>query len=163
MKANESKATKPAEFLLLAAKEAQKGMEKNHGGPFGAVVVRKGKVIAKGHNEVLKTNDPTSHAEILAIRRASKKLKTRNLSDCDLYASCEPCPMCLAAIHWAKIKKVFFGCGRDDAAKMGFCDKKLYDLFRDPSLENIKLTKIKVDECVSLTGSWRKKKDKKIY
>ena len=95
-------------FMRIALKEAEKGMEKGEGGPFGAVIVKDGEIISKAHNEVLKTNDPTAHAEMVAIRRASKKLGRFNLSDCDIYSTCEPCPMCFSAIHWAKIKKLYF-------------------------------------------------------
>ena len=90
--------------------EALKGVRENHGGPFGAVIVKNGEIISKAHNEVIKNNDPTDHAEMMAIREASKKLERFDLSDCELYTSCEPCPMCFAAIHWAKIKKVYYGC-----------------------------------------------------
>jgi guanine deaminase len=100
-----------------AFKEAQKGMEVGDGGPFGAVVVRSGEIIASAHNEVLKTNDPTAHAEITAIRRASEALGTYDLSDCILYTSCYPCPMCMGAIFWARIPTVYYASSMDDAAE----------------------------------------------
>ena len=116
-------------FLHLAVAAAEKGLAAGDGGPFGAVIVRHGKVVARAHNEVLKNNDPTCHAEIQAIRAASKKLKKFDLSDCEIYSNCEPCPMCLAAICWARIPKLYFGATRNDAAAVGFDDKIFYDLF----------------------------------
>src|ERR1044071_8610093 len=93
-----------------------------YGGPFGAVVVRKGKIVGRGWNQVTSTNDPTAHAEIVAIRDACKRLKTFQLRDCELYASCEPCPMCLSAIYWARFKRVYYANTRKDTAKIGFDD-----------------------------------------
>ncbi|MEZ5334004.1 MAG: nucleoside deaminase [Methanolobus sp.] len=90
--------------MQVAIDEAREGMKQNHGGPFGAIIVKNGKIISRAHNEVLKTNDPTAHAEVLAIRRASSILKKFDLSDCEIYTSSQPCPMCLAAIYWARIK-----------------------------------------------------------
>ena len=94
--------------MKAALEEAVYGLNHNHGGPFGAVIVRNEKIIAKAHNKVILMNDPTAHAEILAIRIASGKLRRFDLSDCELYSTCEPCPMCLGAIHWAKMRKLFF-------------------------------------------------------
>src|SRR5882724_13400267 len=96
------------------------------GGPFGAVVVRKGKIVGRGWNQVTSTNDPTAHAEVSAIRDACKKLKTFQLDDCELYTSCEPCPMCLSAIYWARFKKVYYANTRKDAAKIQFDDDLIY-------------------------------------
>ena len=115
-------------YLEEAEKEAMIGMNNQEGGPFGAVIIDKNKtIIAKAHNQVLKTNDPTAHAEILAIRMACKKLTTKNLSDCIIYSTCEPCPMCLSAIIWANIKKVYYGSNRKDASKAGFKDDDIYE------------------------------------
>lgn len=116
--------------MQIAVEEAFEGMRKNDGGPFGAVIVRNGKIIAKGHNKVLGTNDPTAHAEITTIRKACRILKRFDLSDCEIYSSCEPCPMCFAAIHWAKMKKLSYGCTRKDAANIGFDDKFIYDVIQ---------------------------------
>ena len=108
-------------FIEESIKEAVSGVKKAHGGPFGAVIVRKGKVIARAHNEVFKRNDPTCHAEVNAIRKASKKLKSPYLADCVIYSSCEPCPMCLSAILlWARINVVFFAASGKVADKAGF-------------------------------------------
>jgi tRNA(Arg) A34 adenosine deaminase TadA len=101
-------------------------MREGKGGPFGAVIVSGGKIISRGWNEVTTQLDPTAHAEIVAIREACKVLRTFRLETCDIYASCEPCPMCVSAIYWARIRRVFFGAGREDAAHAGFDDGKIY-------------------------------------
>lgn len=149
--------------MKIAVKEGEKGFKNNHGGPFGAVIIRKGKIIAKAHNEVLKNNDPTCHAEIQAIRNASKKLKSFNLSDCELYCICEPCPMCLSAIHWARIKKLYFGCTRKDAAKIGFDDKLIYDIIKGKAKSKTKKEKINRQECLKIFKEFESKKDKELY
>lgn len=117
-------------YLELAAEEGALGVALNEGGPFGTVIVYKGEVIARGHNKVIssKNPDPTAHSEIVAIREAAKYLNTYDLSGCVLFASCEPCPMCFAAIHWARIDCVYYGATREDAAAIGFDDKCIYDM-----------------------------------
>ena len=110
-------------YMRTALNEARRGVLAKDGGPFGAVVVYKGKVIARSHNEVLKRNDPTKHAEMIAIQRASKKLGTWDLSGCVLYTTSMPCPMCSGAVKWAKIKKVFYGTSAKDLAEIGFNEK----------------------------------------
>ena len=112
------------EFMEIAMSEAREGIFNNDGGPFGAVIVKNGEVIASGHNRVLSSNDSTCHGEIDAIRKAESKLKTYNLSGCELYTTGESCPMCLAAILWANIKKVYYGCKLSDNEKIGFRDAK---------------------------------------
>ncbi|CAN8076221.1 unnamed protein product [Agarophyton chilense] len=119
-----------AEFMKMAIGEGLRGVELSEGGPFGAVITQNGLVIARGHNRVLQTNDPTAHAEVVAIRDACSKLGRFSLHDCVLYSSCEPCPMCFAAIHWAKLPKCFFASKADDAAEIGFDDRFLYDAIR---------------------------------
>ena len=119
-------------FMSEAIRLASKNMENGHGGPFGCVVVKKGKIIASAFNEVLKTNDPTAHAEIVAIRRACLKLKTYQLDGCEIYTSCEPCPMCLGAIYWSRPSKVYYAASRIDAALAGFDDNHIYDEFNLP-------------------------------
>ena len=114
------------DFMREAIKEADAGMRGGRGGPFGCVIVRQGEVIARGNNRVTSTNDPTAHAEVTAIREACAALKTLPLNDCELYTSCEPCPMCLAAIYWARIPRVFYGNTRADAAAIGFDDDFIY-------------------------------------
>ena len=101
-------------------------MRGNHGGPFGAVVVRRGKIVGRGWNQVTSTNDPTAHAEVSAIRDACGRLKTFRLDDCELYSSCEPCPLCLAAIYWARCRRVYYGNTRQDAARIDFDDDFIY-------------------------------------
>ena len=116
------------EHMELAVKEAREGILSRDGGPFGAVVVKNGKVIASGHNRVLSFNDSTCHGEIDAIRKAESKLGTYDLSGCELYTTGEPCPMCLAAILWANIEKVYFGCNLSDNEKIGFRDARVDEL-----------------------------------
>ena len=148
------------EFMQLAIKEAKKGVRKREGGPFGAVIVCNGKVISKAHNTVLKDKSPIAHAEINAIMKASKKLKKFNLSDCELYTTCEPCPMCLSAVYWARIKKVFFSDNSKEAAKIGFDDKKLYDSFKKNKFP-IKLIKTRLKESKEVMGEFVSLKGKK--
>ena len=118
-------------FMQEAIKEAKAGIENKDGGPFGAVVVKNGEIIATGHNCVLKNHDSTCHGEIDAIRKAEQKLQTHDLSNCELYTTGEPCPMCLAAILWANIKKVYYGCNLEDNEKIGFRDLKFEKLMGD--------------------------------
>jgi tRNA(Arg) A34 adenosine deaminase TadA len=113
------------EFMELAVSEAREGIHQRHGGPFGAVIVKDGQVVASGHNCVLKNNDSTCHGEIDAIRKAEQKLSTYDLTGCQLYTTGEPCPMCLAAILWARIDKVYYGCTIEDNAKLGFRDVEI--------------------------------------
>lgn len=129
-------------FLLKAVEIAGKGVD-NGGGPFGAVISKNGKIISEEHNRVVLDNDPTSHAEILAIRQAASYLKSYDLSECILYSSCEPCPMCLGAIYWAGIKKVVYACDRLDAEEAGFSDKMIYDeIFLDPASRKVNFLRL---------------------
>ena len=121
-------------YMEEAIREAEIGIERRHGGPFGAVVVRNGKIVGRGHNMVVGTNDPTAHGEIVAIREASKVIENFDLSDCQLYTTSEPCPMCYSAIHWSRIPVVYYGATKEDAAKIGFDDQLLYCLlYTSPS------------------------------
>lgn len=117
-------------FMDEAIAESAKNLETGHGGPFGAVVVKDGVIVGRGHNEVLKHNDPTCHGEIQAIRDACRSLGTYDLSGCELYTSAEPCPMCLSAIIWANIKTVYYGNSAKDAAAIGFRDDFIYDFIK---------------------------------
>ena len=118
-------------YMKIAKENADKGIANKEGGPFGAVIVNKeGNIISNGNNKVLKDKDPTAHAEIVAIREACKVLNTNDLSECILYTSCEPCPMCLSAIIWANIKEVYFGCTKSDAANIGFRDNDIYEFIK---------------------------------
>jgi guanine deaminase len=123
------------DFMKIAIMEAEKGIRKRDGGPFGAVIVKDGIVIAKGHNRVISTHDPTAHAEMVVIKEASSFLKRFDLSDCELYTTCEPCPMCYAAAHWAKIKKLYYGATRQDAADIGFDDQYLYEVLANERID----------------------------
>mgnify|MGYP000864363662 CR=1 FL=1 len=152
-------------FMKLAHDEAVHGSGNGDGGPFGAVIIHQGTVIATAHNEVLKSNDPTAHAEMLAIRKAASVLNRFDLSDCELYTSCEPCPMCLSAIYWARIKTVYYGCTRYDAADIGFDDNAIYEYLKQPALytDTLKLISLNRDECLAGFQLWRDKADKIIY
>lgn len=137
---------------------------KNGGGPFGAVIVKDGEIIATNSNSVTIDNDPTAHAEINTIRAAAKKLGTFDLSDCEIYSSCEPCPMCLGAIYWAKIDKLFFANTKDDAKNIGFDDSFIYQEIAKPySLRKIKTTQIMRDKALKAFKLWEENEDKKEY
>lgn len=139
-------------------------MRSNHGGPFGAVVVRKGKIIGRGWNRVTSTNDPTAHAEVTAIRSACKKLKAFHLDDCELYTSCEPCPMCLAAIYWARFKHVFYANTRKDAARIDFDDDLIYREVSTPiARRKIPMKQLLRGEALKVFKEWRDKSDKVRY
>lgn len=114
-------------FLRRAIQLARREMEQKQGGPFGALIVKEGRVVARGWNRVVADNDPSAHAEIVAIRSACRVLETFSLEGCTLYSSCEPCPMCLGAIYWARLEKLCFAATRADAAEIGFRDKFIYD------------------------------------
>ncbi len=152
------------DFLKIAVEEAFNGMRINDGGPFGAVIVKAGQIISQGHNEVIKTNDPTAHAEIVAIRKASSLLKRFDLSDCEIYSSCEPCPMCLAAIHWAKMRTLYYGCSKEDAAEIGFDDNYIYEVIKGTA-EKEQVSKIQINRiaCLPPFKEWNEKENKKVY
>ena len=136
-------------FMRMAIKEAKKGIESNNRGPFGAVIVKDGKVVGKGHNQVLKNNDPTCHGEMMAIHKACKNLKTFDLSGCELYTTGEPCPMCYAAILWANIDKVYYGCTIQDNENIGFRDKKFYEM-QQPEFRNKIVKELDREKCLEL-------------
>lgn len=139
-------------------------MRGNHGGPFGAVVVRKGKIVGRGWNRVTSTNDPTAHAEVSAIRDACRKLKTFQLDDCELYTSCEPCPMCLAAIYWARFRKVFYANTRKDAARIDFDDDLIYREVSTPmARRQIPMKQLLRPEALAVFKEWKNKMDKIRY
>jgi tRNA(Arg) A34 adenosine deaminase TadA len=152
------------EFLLLAFEVAVQGVELGAGGPFGAVVVRGDEVLARAHNQVISTNDPTAHAEIGAIRAACVVLNSFQLDDCDLYASCEPCPMCLGAIYWARPRTVFFSATRQDAAEAGFDDAFVYDeLELAPADRTLPMRRIAHPEAAAPFAAWAAKPDRVEY
>lgn len=132
-------------IIKILKQEALKGMRNGDGGPFSAVVVKDGKIISRAHNMVIGKKNPILHAEIVAIQKACKKLDTFDLSDCEIYSSCEPCPMCFSAIHWARIGKLFYILSREDAAKIGFDDRKIYEILEGTARPAFDVEKI-VDE-----------------
>tara|TARA_B100001057_G_C22265201_1_gene724791 strand:+ start:132 stop:599 length:468 start_codon:yes stop_codon:yes gene_type:complete len=137
---------------------------RNNGGPFGCVIVHNNKIIAEGVNRVTSNNDPTAHAEIVAIREACKKLDTFNLQGTQLYTSCEPCPMCLSAMYWAHIDKIFYGNSRDDAAKINFDDKFIYDEFKvKMSHRKIPLVQLSSDYAIEAFKLWEEEENKIRY
>lgn len=144
----------------MAINEAKKGIRNGHGGPFGAVIVRNDEVIAKGHNQVVKNNDPTCHGEIMAIHKACKKLGTFDLSGCEIYTTGEPCPMCMAAILWANIEKIYYGCNILDTEEIGFRDKKFYEQFENREQLIHELDR---KECLKLYGEYKRISDKVNY
>lgn len=147
-----------------AIRLAQRHMERGAGGPFGAVIVRGERIVGRGWNQVTSTADPTAHAEVVAIRAACRKLGTFQLTDCELYTSCEPCPMCLAAVYWARLRCVWFGNTRRDAARIGFDDDFLYrELARPRSRRRLPLKQLLPDEARVTFAAWLAKPDKVLY
>lgn len=139
-------------------------VKQNKGGPFGAVVVKDGKIIATGANCVTTDNDPTAHAEVIAIRNACKKLGTFQLNDCEIYTSCEPCPMCLGAIYWARPKVVYYGNTKADAAKIDFDDQFIYDELELPlNKRNLKIKQLLRDEALIAFQLWQENIEKTAY
>ncbi|UFH60374.1 nucleoside deaminase [Sulfurovum mangrovi] len=148
--------------MQIAYDEAIKGMNANEGGPFGAVIVKDGEILAKAHNRVLATNDPTAHAEVIAIKKASQLLGTHDLSGCTLYATTQPCPMCLGAIFWARIKTVYYGTTTLDAAKGGFDDARFYEMIEGRN-SDIAFKQIDHEACAEIFEQWDEKEDKQLY
>jgi len=156
--------TADAQFMQMAVDLALQGMRRNEGGPFGAVVVRDGAVIGRGNNRVISTHDPTAHAEILAIREACEHISNFQLEDCVMYSSCEPCPMCLGAVYWARLSKVFFGCTKLDAAHIGFDDEWIYRELPLPIRErSVPMESISRDIALRAFAEWEEKRDKTRY
>ena len=143
---------------------AEKNIVSGKGGPFGAVVVKDGKVIVAVGNRVTSTNDPTAHAEMVAIRDACKNLNSFQLEDCEVYTSCEPCPMCLAAIYWSRPKAVYYACTKEDAAMIGFDDDYIYhQIYKPIEKRDLKLFKIDSKESLKVFRNWDAKEDKIRY
>jgi tRNA(Arg) A34 adenosine deaminase TadA len=150
--------------FMLRAIELSISSAKDTGGPFGCVMVKDDKIIAEGSNKVTFSNDPTAHAEIVAIREACKKLNTFNLSGCDLYASCEPCPMCLSAIYWSHIDNIFYANTREDAKKINFDDSLIYsEISKKNEDRKIPIKQMLRDEALKAFEIWNKKTDKIEY
>ena len=156
------------EYMEEAIKLSEENLKTNAGGPFGACIVKEGVIIGKGSNNVLKNNDPTAHAEIMAIRDACSNINSYDLSGCELYTSCYPCPMCLSAIIWSNIKTVYYGNNKEDAANIGFRDDFIYDFINNlvDGNENsniLKLESMDRDETIKVFDEYMNKKDKTIY
>ena len=150
--------------FMMRAIELSIDSVSSRGGPFGSVIVKDDKILGEGSNKVTSTNDPTAHGEIVAIRHACKNLNNFNLSGCDLYTSCEPCPMCLSAIYWAHIDKIYYGNTRADAAKIGFDDDFIYQEFsKDMNSRKIPMIQNSKNETKVAFEIWEKKTDKIKY
>ena len=152
-------------YMKLAKELSDENLKTNAGGPFGACIVKNGKIIGKGSNNVLSNNDPTAHAEIVAIREACQNLNSYDLSGCELYSTCYPCPMCLSATIWANIKKVYYGNTKEDAAKIGFRDDMIYDFIKNSSNDSnlLDLERIDKEETIKTFNEFDEKNDKIIY
>lgn len=151
-------------WMREAVSLGRAGMEQNDGGPFGAVVVQNGAIVGRGHNEVRAKLDPTAHAEVMAIRAACQSLGRLDLRGCELYTSCEPCPMCLAAIYWARLDKIYYAATQHDAAEIGFDDAFLYEqLALGITERSLPMEQSARDESLALFAAWTAKTDKTLY
>jgi tRNA(Arg) A34 adenosine deaminase TadA len=151
-------------FMTEAVNAALKGMNNNEGGPFGCIVVKDGQIVGRGNNKVTSTNDPTAHAEVNAIRNACKNLDSFQLDGCEIYTSCEPCPMCLGAIYWARPDKVYYGSNQSDAANIGFDDAFIYKEIPLPYSErSIPFEQLAREIALEPFQEWAKKEDKTEY
>ncbi|MEY2465559.1 MAG: guanine deaminase [Verrucomicrobiota bacterium] len=152
------------QFMREAIRLSIEMMRRGKGGPFGAIVVKGNKIVGRGSNQVTSGNDPTAHAEIVAIREACKKLKTFELDECELYTSCEPCPMCLSAIYWARLKRVYYANTRKDAARIQFDDDFIYtEVSRPISKRTLKMKPLLRKEALLAFRDWERKTDKIPY
>lgn len=152
------------DFLREAIRLSVEKMEDNEGGPFGAVVVRNGEIVGRGWNRVTSTNDPTAHAEVVAIRDACSRLKTFSLAGCEIYSSCEPCPLCLAAIYWSRLDRIYYAATCDDAAAAGFDDRSFYQEIKKPAEERaVPMEQAFRDEALIALHAWVKKEDRIRY
>lgn len=150
--------------FMRRAIELSEESVRNGGGPFGAVIVKDNNIIAEGVNRVTLNHDPTAHAEVSAIREACRALDTFDLSGCEIYSSCEPCPMCLGAIYWAHIDRIYYGNNRRDAAAIGFDDEMLYrEIALEPKLRSKAMNELLGDEAIRAFEMWRDKEDKTVY
>lgn len=150
--------------MHLAVEESLQGMYQGHGGPFGCVIVLGDEVIGRGHNMVLATNDPTAHAEVVAIRDACTRLGSFQLTGCEVYCSCEPCPMCFGALYWARPDKIYYSNTKADAAAIGFDDQFIYNQLQlTASRQKIPMYVIPSDEALQVFKEWKTKGDKRLY
>ena len=150
-------------YMQIADELAKQNILTNHGGPFGAIVVKDNVIVGVGNNQVIRNNDSTAHAEIMAIRNAEQTLNTFDLTGCELYTSCYPCPMCLSATIWANIKTIYYGNTAEDADKIGFRDDFIYQYLADKSLNIIELKQLGHDITITTFEKYNQKPDKKIY
>ena len=156
--------TREEKFMREAIALSQQGIDNNHGGPFGCVIVKADTIVGRGNNKVTSTNDPTAHAEVVAIRDACKNLNTFQLEDCEVYTSCEPCPMCLGAIYWARPKIIYYANNRKDAADIGFDDSMIYDeMAADIGSRKIPILSLGREEALKVFTAWKNKEDKTAY
>jgi tRNA(Arg) A34 adenosine deaminase TadA len=156
--------TREEKFMSEAIALSKKGITSNEGGPFGCIVVKEDQVIGRGNNKVTSTNDPTAHAEVVAIRDACKTIGTFQLDDCEIYTTCEPCPMCLGAIYWARPKIVYYANTRADAAAIGFDDSMIYEEFGlDLEKRKIPIKNIGRQEALKVFEEWKVKEDRVQY
>lgn len=156
--------TREEKFMLEAIALSQLGIDSNHGGPFGCVIVKDDIIVGRGNNKVTSTNDPTAHAEVVAIRDACKNLDTFQLEGCEVYTSCEPCPMCLGAIYWARPKVIYYANNRQDAADIGFDDSMIYDeMAADIGSRKIPILSLGRKEALKVFNAWKNKEDKTAY
>jgi guanine deaminase len=151
-------------FMRRAIALAQEGMDRGQGGPFGSVVVKGDRIVGEGQNRVTATNDPTAHAEVVAIRAACAALGTFDLAGCEIYASCEPCPMCLSAIYWARLDRIWYANGREDAARIGFDDALIYrEVALPPEERGLPMQRLLPDEARAAFEAWLRKADRIRY
>ncbi len=155
-------------FMDVAIDLSDDNFDKNYGGPFGACIVKDGEIIGKGINRVIKDNDPTAHAEVVAIRNACKKINSHDLSGCEIYTSCYPCPMCLSAIIWSNIKKVYYANTKEDAANIGFRDDFIYEYIEELSNDKedkrvLNLKSMNREEAIEVFKRYEEDKDKIVY
>ncbi|MEI2748042.1 MAG: nucleoside deaminase [Ferruginibacter sp.] len=156
--------TREEKFMREAIAMSQHGLRNNEGGPFGCIIVKGDEIVGRGNNKVTSTNDPTAHAEVVAIRDACKNLETFQLEDCEIYTSCEPCPMCLGAIYWARPKVIYYANSREDAASVGFDDSMIYEeMSKAYSDRKIPISSLSRDEAFRVFMEWQEKEDKKAY
>lgn len=151
------------EYMKIAKELSEENLRSHEGGPFGACIVKDGEIVGRGKNMVLKNNDPTAHAEVTAIRDACSRLGTYDLTGCELYTSCYPCPMCLSATIWANIKKVYYGNTKEDAAAIGFRDDYIYDFIKGAGDDALELVMLDRDETIKAFKAFSEDEDKTVY
>jgi tRNA(Arg) A34 adenosine deaminase TadA len=156
--------TREEKFMMEAIRLAQNGVRENQGGPFGCVIVKDDTIVGRGNNKVTSTNDPTAHAEVVAIRDACKNIGTFQLDGCEIYTSCEPCPMCLGAIYWARPKIIYYANNRKDAADIGFDDSMIYEeMSKSYPERKIPILSISREQALTVFNEWKNKEDKTQY